>query len=246
MKVTTTFNLLRKAFCDRRIGKLESLLGRAELYGENSPIDLSVILSANGFDGALHVLCLDLTEQDASKFKRSLSCDFAESVLNIYESNMPGDMRPRRAIDASRGFVDGTVSKEDLDLALMAVSCVADDLYGSAKALRIEFLDGLHVTEISRELKFRTNSQSGELFAMSILDAARSAQYSCSCGGIDLILCAERAEDAAKNFARASFLERNFVEPITWMDRAEEEAAGDYAAEKQRNLMCGILKNNLG
>lgn len=45
----------------------------------------------------------------------ALAC--AERVLPIFEKRRPGDDRPRKAIEAARGYLDGSVTKEQLLLA---------------------------------------------------------------------------------------------------------------------------------
>ena len=48
---------------------------------------------------------------------RMFACDCAEHVLPLFEKYYPGDMRPRRAIDAARDYIHGKITKEELAAA---------------------------------------------------------------------------------------------------------------------------------
>ncbi|MES2320148.1 MAG: hypothetical protein V4631_21945, partial [Pseudomonadota bacterium] len=133
MKLTTTFNLLRsKGACTEGYRKLAKHLGGVEEYGAEKEINLLTILDSNGFDDA--VWCLKATVQDADVVKRLIACDFAESVLHIFEAKRPGDDRPRKAIEAARGFAAGTVSIEDMRKARAAAAAAAAAAYAYAYA----------------------------------------------------------------------------------------------------------------
>jgi hypothetical protein len=134
MKLTTTFNLLReKNACETGYKNLAKHLGGVTAYGKDVEIDLLTILESNGFDDA--VWCLRATVQDSDNIKRIITCDFAESVLHIFESKRPGDDRPRKAIEAARGFIAGSVSREDMQKARAAANeADAASAYAAAAA----------------------------------------------------------------------------------------------------------------
>jgi hypothetical protein len=124
MKLTTTFNLLReKGACTSGYRKLAQHLGSVEQYGADREITLLTILDSNGLDDTLW--CLRATVEESEAFKRNLACDFAESVLGIFEKRRPGDDRPRKAIEAARGFASGTVSHEEMQGARAAAAAAA-------------------------------------------------------------------------------------------------------------------------
>ena len=125
MKLTTTFNLLRSNnACIDGYRKLAKHLGGVEEYGAKKEINLLTILESNGFDDA--VWCLRATVQYSDVVKRLIACDFAETVLHIFESKRPGDDRPRKAIEAARGFAAGKVNMEDMQKARAAAAAAAD------------------------------------------------------------------------------------------------------------------------
>lgn len=51
-----------------------------------------------------------------------LSVGFAESVLPIYEKQYPGDSRISECLQATRGFIAGIISREDLNAAADAAA----------------------------------------------------------------------------------------------------------------------------
>jgi hypothetical protein len=131
MKLTTTFNKLRESrACASGYKKLAQHLGGVDKYGADAEINLLTILESNGFDDA--VWSLRATMQDADSVKRLIACDFAESVLHIFESKRPGDDRPRKAIEEARGFAAGTASCEDMRKATTAASDAYADAYADA------------------------------------------------------------------------------------------------------------------
>jgi len=58
---------------------------------------------------------------------RLYACDCAEHVLPLYEAAMPGDTRPRRAIEVARLYADGKATSEELAAAV-------DDARAAARA----------------------------------------------------------------------------------------------------------------
>ena len=124
MKLTTTFNKLRASnACKKGYKKLAKALGGVRKYGADTEINLLTILDANGFDDAMW--SLHATLEDSDSIKRLIACDFAESVLHIFESKRPDDDRPRKAIESARGFVAGTVSKVVMQEARAAAYAAA-------------------------------------------------------------------------------------------------------------------------
>ena len=63
---------------------------------------------------------------------RLAACDFAESVLHVYEDKYPGDTRPRDCIAVSRRHADGLATREELNTAIAGAAEAA----GAAAAAR--------------------------------------------------------------------------------------------------------------
>jgi len=136
--MTTTFARLKQAgACTSGYRTLAKHLGSVEEYGEDKEINLLTILDSNGLDDALW--CLRATVQDCDKEKRLIACEFAESVLHIFESKRPNDDRPRKAIEAAKQFANGEISREEMlesrraaAYAAAAVAAAADAAYAAA------------------------------------------------------------------------------------------------------------------
>ena len=138
MKLTTTFNLLKLAgACGQEVGcgegydKLSQFLGGTSIYGKDTEINILTILESNGLDDA--VWALEATKEESDKTRCLIACDFAESVLHIFESKRPNDDRPRKAIEAARKFANGEISESELIIPRRN-SNVAAFAYGDAAA----------------------------------------------------------------------------------------------------------------
>jgi hypothetical protein len=137
MKLTTTLNQLKlKGACSQEVGsgegydKLSQFLGPD--YGKTTLIDILTILESNGFDDA--VWSLQATVEPSDSVKRLIAADFAESVLHIFESKRPGDLRPRQAIQAARDFTNGVITAEQMKIAKRAAAAAAADADADAAA----------------------------------------------------------------------------------------------------------------
>ena len=118
---TTLNKILKHGPCGQEKGsmvgwdKLLTYLGKSE--PDDEPLSIKTILESNGIDDALWALrAVDGFEKE----KRLMACDFAESVLSIYEKEYPNDDRPRNAIQAARDYANGLISEDDLDAAAAA------------------------------------------------------------------------------------------------------------------------------
>ena len=124
MRMATNFKKLRDAdACTSGYRTLAKYLGSVEEYGEDKEINLLTILESNGLNDALW--CLRATLQDCDKEERLIACEFAESVLHVFEAKRPNDDRPRKAIEAAKKFANGEISKEDLLAAKRAAYAAA-------------------------------------------------------------------------------------------------------------------------
>lgn len=125
--ITTTFTALRKASaCTEGYKKLAKHLGGIKNYGARTPIPVSEILTSNGLDDTLWTLahaCGDAGQRMCHLF----ACDAAERALHLYEDKYPGDMRPRRAIEVKRLWIDGKATDAERAAAWAAARAAAWD-----------------------------------------------------------------------------------------------------------------------
>jgi len=107
----TTFKLARDAnACTTSYRQFARHVGGVRKYGPDSPIPLTDILEACGFDDALWALRCATEPELAEILSRHLAADFAEHVLHIFEDKYPGDDSPRKAIQAARLYADGDIT----------------------------------------------------------------------------------------------------------------------------------------
>lgn len=130
--LSTTFVLLKKnEVCESGCRKLAKHLGGVKDYGKNTPINLLTVLESNGVADC--VWCFCATEQEAENTFRLIACDFAESVLPIFEKEYPNDKRPREAIAISRLYAKNEATREELDAARAAARAAAWDAAWAAE-----------------------------------------------------------------------------------------------------------------
>lgn len=135
--ITTTLKAIRQhRLCGLEYGstdgyqKLVKYLGKD--YGDDTPIRFSQIVESNGVDDAY--LCLRALPEEYDNEVRLLLADVAERVLPIYEARYPDCKKPRQAIEASRAFARGEISKKELFAALAAALDAARDAALTAAA----------------------------------------------------------------------------------------------------------------
>lgn len=98
------------------------------LYHDEEQLEYDLAFAAMGGDKTAAVRLLDSWRDDpsgtiCSNFElssdtiASLAADWAEHVLPIFEKDDPGDERPRRAIKATRDFIDGNIGRDVLGRA---------------------------------------------------------------------------------------------------------------------------------
>ena len=132
MKLTTTLNKIRAHRpCAEGWKTLCTALGSD--YDEDAEINLLTILESNGVQDMLW--CLRATVEDSDGAARQLAIAFAEDVLSIFEKAYPGDMRPRKAIQAARDFAEGKIGIAELREKQEAARAAADAAaYAAARA----------------------------------------------------------------------------------------------------------------
>jgi hypothetical protein len=125
LNLCVTLDTLQTAgACTEGYRKLLKHIGGVS-YGRSTPIPLAVVLKSNGLDDALW--CLRATVEPCDTFARLLACDFAEAALHIFESESPGDMRPRVAIEVARRFAVGDATEAERAAAGDAAWAAAGD-----------------------------------------------------------------------------------------------------------------------
>ena len=107
--------------CEQSYRKMARHLGGITKYGAGTPVPIETILDVCGMEDALWALS---AIRDA-KTPRLWACDCAERVLPIFESDRPGDLRPRDAIRASRRYARGEIGAAARDAAEVAAWAAA-------------------------------------------------------------------------------------------------------------------------
>ena len=89
---------------------------------------LSECLISNGVDDALWLMgeAADQFSDSQNRDMRLLMCDWAESVLHIFEEHYPDDNRPRLAIKAARDYANGLIDDDAMATAMDAARDAGD------------------------------------------------------------------------------------------------------------------------
>jgi hypothetical protein len=123
-EITTTLEAIRKCEpCEDGWVKLLKHLGKTK--ADSEPLKFSTILESNGLDDALW--CLRTLPVEHYYKIRHMAADYAERVLHIFEAAMPGDNRPRLAIEAARKFANGEIGHQERVAARAAAWEAAGD-----------------------------------------------------------------------------------------------------------------------
>jgi hypothetical protein len=129
MRLTTTLQRIKYAnACTEGYRKLAKHLGGCDSYGMETEINLLTVLESNGVQDMLW--CLRCTVEDSMRTASQLAIEFAAECLPIFEKRYPNDLRPRQAIDAARGYLEGTVTINELKNAAYAADA-ADAAYAA-------------------------------------------------------------------------------------------------------------------
>jgi len=120
---TTTLKAIRKRGpCKDGWKKLLAHLGKKK--ADDEPINLLTILESNGVQDMLWALrCVG--HPDRNKVARLMACDFAESVLPIFEAKYPDDPRPRECIKVARMYTRGKADDRQIAAARAAAAAEA-------------------------------------------------------------------------------------------------------------------------
>lgn len=97
--ITTTLQEIRQ-YSPCADGWKKLLLHLGKTTADNEPLPLITILKSNGLDDA--IWCLRTLSSEHRDRIVQFACDCAESVLPLFEAKCPGDLRPRKAIQAAR------------------------------------------------------------------------------------------------------------------------------------------------
>jgi hypothetical protein len=131
--LTITFAQAKAAnACDQSYRKMARHLGGITKYGAGTPVPIETILDVCGMKDAMWAL----SAIRDTRTPRLWACDCAERVLPIFESDRPGDLRPRAAVRAARRYARGEIGAAARDAAedaaWVAARAVAWDAAGDA------------------------------------------------------------------------------------------------------------------
>jgi len=194
MNLQTTLNIIRAdSPCGDRWAKLlESLPADID---HDTRIYFSHILESNGLSDAIWALrcVMPEEEKDRDREARLLACDYAKSVLHIYEATYSDDHRPRDCIEVARRFSSGIATSKELTAALTAARDARDDATAAAWA-------GAETAALAAALTAANDAaRAAELTAGK--DAARSAW-----GAASAALLAAKSD--AESIQEAQFIAR--------------------------------------
>ena len=100
---------------------------------DDSPIELEDILKADCLTRAVE--CLRVLPEDYAPKVRLFNCDMAESVLPIWKSQYPDDKSAEKAIEMSRLFALGKITKVELKQAHKMALAVESRVHLARKIL---------------------------------------------------------------------------------------------------------------
>jgi hypothetical protein len=124
----TTLNNIRE-FSPREDGWKQLLAYLNKTKADDESLDFKTIIEAVGIKDAIWYL-----RTQEFKDYYTFVTRVAHSVLPIFESKHPNDMRPRLAIEAVEKFINGKISKEELGTTRAAAHAAADAAYWAAAA----------------------------------------------------------------------------------------------------------------
>jgi len=111
----TTLKKIRvKQPCEEGWAKLLAYLGKTK--ADNEPLNILTIIKSNGVQYALWALQA-VDHPDRDRVSRLMACDFAESVLPIFEKKYPDNKRPRECIKVARMYARGKADDKQMAAA---------------------------------------------------------------------------------------------------------------------------------
>ena len=126
MKLTSTLNCIRECHpTEACMKKLHDHLGGD--FNPDAEFNLLTVIESNGVYDALRAMQAAI--QDAKPTAASLAIKFAETSLHFFEDKYPGDDRPRAALEAARGYLDGKRSLIELIDARLGAATAASTAY---------------------------------------------------------------------------------------------------------------------
>jgi hypothetical protein len=133
---------------------------------------------------------------------RLAAVDFAEAVLPIFGAHYPDDDRPRKAIEAARGYVNGLIGRDALRAARAASAASADAARAAARAAADAAADAAAYAAASAAADAAYAAASAAAYAAA--DAADAAAYYASAASADAARAAAyAAADAAASASAA-------------------------------------------
>ncbi len=108
--ITTTLNAVRP-YLKAHWKQLLKHLGKTKT--DDEPLRFSTIAEAVGVHTAYR--CLDSLSQEHNPLIWKLKDDATDRVLHIFEKKFPGDTRFKEAVQATRDYADGKITKKQFD-----------------------------------------------------------------------------------------------------------------------------------
>ena len=128
--INTTLNKIREhSPCKSSWEKLLESLGKTK--ADDEPLSMRYILETLNVQDFLWGT---RTLPDHKDVWVSLACDFAEHALPIFEKKYPKDKRPRDCITATRKFIVGEITREELNKRRRAAAADTAGAAGAAYA----------------------------------------------------------------------------------------------------------------
>lgn len=180
-----TVSLLHLRCChlpNNILHRLFQELGVDENTAETMEIPILKILEISGLTIAAEALAGIRWYVDGLPVKlKEYVMNCAEALLPFFEKDVPGDNRPRVALEHARGFLNGTTSQEVLDHALkMAWQVCRDHSASTFPATRAAAAIGYAVEVVDCETNdphFGYSVGSATTYAKSYLDSLQDAAF---------------------------------------------------------------------
>ena len=187
----TTFKKIKKANpCQDGWEKLICYY-KPESYTEE--VSIAEIVKSNGIKDAVWALrCIN--NNDEIKKIYLFCADIAESVLIVFEKKHPQDVRPRKAIEAIRSFVDDKISRYELNAAANAADAAGDAAYADDDATNAAYAAAADAAANAAYAAGDAAHADDDATNAAYAAAAAAAAYAA-------YAAANAADDAAANFA---------------------------------------------
>ena len=191
----TTLNDI-KAFSPCKTGWEKLLAGLGKTKADDEPLPYSKILEINGIADAIWSL------RTSRKLARAYAIACAELVLPLFEKRYPEDMRVRECIEATKGYIAGTVSLDELRSKRAADADAAADA-ADAAADAADAADAAYAAAAAADADADA-AYAAYAAAAADADAAADAAYAAAAADAAADAAYAAAADAATDAAAAA------------------------------------------